>query len=137
MLCFLEINGILQTAWWKFCIFFIQKTCQDSGILFAFETGTVLRSYILRRWKNFSFWVEIINVVRVALWFILPRSIDLVDESMSENLKDISDSECKDSSLSRHASLNIGVVEKLFGSCPLKAYHIHCCPWYFVSSFSK
>lgn len=52
MLSFLEINGLLQMALCKFCIFFIQKMCQNSVILLAFETGTVLRSYILTRWRK-------------------------------------------------------------------------------------
>lgn len=105
-----------------FCLHLRQKLFWD--LIFSQNGGNIL------------FWVEIINVVRVALWFILPRGIDLVDESKSENLRNIRDNKRKDSSLSGHSSLNNGVVEKLFGSHLLEAYHIiHCCSWCFLSYF--
>lgn len=49
----------LRYPFWKLSIenfmtefVFIQKICQDFGILLLFETETVLKSYILRKWRK-------------------------------------------------------------------------------------
>lgn len=52
MLSFLEINGILQMARCKFCIFSFRE-CVKTVISLVFKTGTVLRSYILTRWREY------------------------------------------------------------------------------------